>query len=107
MNISPTQSSPNDISLNRHFPNPNFFINLNLFYCWYTKVAGANEFQQKSINTNNKLNDVVKLTYLQIKHPQSMFPRFLILVLYLKPVLMDLFKHENCPIQENLKNEKF
>ena len=64
-------------------------------------------FNKKSINTKNKLNAIVKLTYLQIKHPHSIFPRFLILVLYLKLVLMNLCKHENCPIQENLKNEKF
>ena len=38
----------------------------------YTKVAEANKFQQKSIfnYTNNKLNIVVKLVYLQIKHSQ-------------------------------------
>ena len=84
-----------------------FFIYLNLFYRWYIKVAKANEFQQKSININNKLNPVVKLTYLQIKHPESIFPRFLTLVLYSKPELMDLFKQEDCPIQENFENEKF
>ena len=67
-----------------------FFIYLYLFYCWYTNVAEANEFQQKTINTSNKLNAVVKLTYLQIKHPQSIFPRFLTLVLYSKTELMDL-----------------
>ena len=88
-------------------PNHIFFIYLNLFYCWYTKVAEANEFQQKSINTNNKLNAVVKRTYLQIKHPQSIFPRFLTLVSYSKTELMDLFKQEDCPVQENLENEKF
>ena len=35
-----------------------------------------------------------------------MFPR-LTLVLYSKTELMDLFKQEDCPIQENLENEKF
>ena len=78
-------------------PNHIFFIYLNLFYRWYTKVAEANEFQQKSINTNNKLNAGVKLTYLQIKHPQSIFLRFLTLVLYSKTELMDLFRQEVCP----------
>ena len=61
-----------DISLNHIF-----FIYLILFYPWYTKEDEANELQQKSINTINKLNAVVKLTYLQIKHQQSIFPRFL------------------------------
>ena len=78
-------------------PNHIFFIYLNLFYRWYTKVAEANEFQQKSINTNNKLNAGVKLTYLQIKYPQSIFLRFLTLVLYSKTELMDLFRQEVCP----------
>ena len=38
----------------------------------YTKVAEANKFQPKAIfnYTNNKLNIVVKLVYLQIKHSQ-------------------------------------
>ena len=40
--------------------------------------------------TNNKVNTVVKLFYLQIKHPQSRFPRFLILVLNSKTELLDL-----------------
>ena len=40
--------------------------------------------------TSNKLNIVVKLIYMQIKHPQSVFPRFLILVLNLKTELLDL-----------------
>ena len=75
--ISPTDSSPNEISPNGHFPESHFFIYLNLFYRWYTKVTEANEFLQKNINTNNKLYTVVKLTYLQVKHPQSIFPRFL------------------------------
>ena len=56
-------------------PNHIFFIYFNLFYRWYTKVTEANESQQKSINTN-KPNAAVKLTYLQTKHPQSIFPRF-------------------------------
>ena len=42
------------------------------------------------LNTNSKLNIVVKLVYLQIKHPQSIFPRFLILSLNLKIELPDL-----------------
>ena len=113
MDFSPTDSSPKTFlrthnSPNGHFPKSHFFFfYLNLFYSCYTKVAEANEFQQKSINTNNKLNAVVKRTYLQIKHPQSIFPRFLTLVLYSKTELMDLFKQEDCPIQENLENEKF
>ena len=105
--ISQMDISPQDNSPNGHFPESHFFIYLNLFYRWYTKVAEANEFQQKSINTSNKLNVVVKLTYLQFKHPQSIFSRFLTLVLYSKSELMDLFKQEDCPIQENLENEKF
>ena len=105
--ISQMDISPQDNSPHGHFPESHFFIYLNLFYRWYTKVAEANEFPQKSINTNNKINAVVKLTYLQIKHPQSIFPRFLTLVLYLKIELMDLFKLEDCPIQEYLENEKF
>ena len=40
--------------------------------------------------TSNKLNIVVKLIYMQIKHPQSVFPRFLILVLNSKTELLDL-----------------
>ena len=40
--------------------------------------------------TNNKLNIVVKLVYLQIKHPQSIFLRFLILVLNSKTELLVL-----------------
>ena len=32
---------------------------------------------------------IVKLVYLQIKHPQSIFPRFLILVLNSKTELLD------------------
>ena len=58
----------------------------------YTKVAEANKFQQKSIFNyiNNKLNIVVKLVYLQIKYPQSIFPCFLILVLNSKTELLDL-----------------
>ena len=62
--ISQTDSSPTDSSLNDSSPNHTFFIYLYLFYCWYTNVAEANEFQQKTINTSNKLNAVVKLTYL-------------------------------------------
>ena len=42
------------------------------------------------IYTNNKLNIVVKLIYLQIKHSQSIFPRFLILVLNSKTELLDV-----------------
>ena len=42
------------------------------------------------LNTNSKLNIVVKLVYLQIKHPQSIFPRFFILVLNSKTELLDL-----------------
>ena len=58
----------------------------------YAKVAEANKFQHKTIfnYTNNKLNIVFKLVYLQIKHPQSIFPRFLILVLNSKIELLDL-----------------
>ena len=41
-------------------------------------------------NTINKLNTVVKLIYLQIKHPQSIFIRFLTLVLNSKTELLDL-----------------
>ena len=41
-------------------------------------------------NTNNKLNNVVKLIYLQIKHPPSIFPKFLTLVLNSKTELLDL-----------------
>ena len=40
--------------------------------------------------TSNKLNIVVKLIYMQIKHPQSVFPRFLILVLNSETELQDL-----------------
>ena len=40
--------------------------------------------------TKNKLNAVVKLIYLQIKHLQAIFPRFLILVLNLKTELLYL-----------------
>ena len=29
-------------------------------------------------NTNNKLNTIAKLIYLQIKHPQPIFPGFLL-----------------------------
>ena len=81
-NISRTDSSPNDISPNGHFLERTFrritffFISLNPFYHWPTKTAEATEFQQKSISTNNKLNVAVKLTYLQIKHPQSVFSYF-------------------------------
>ena len=58
----------------------------------HTKVAEANKLQQKNIfnYTNNKLNIVVKLGHLQIKHPKSIFPRFLILVLISKTELLDL-----------------
>ena len=54
-------------------------------------MAEANKFQQKNLlnYTNNKLN-IVKLVYLQVKHPQSIFPRFLILVLNSKTELLDL-----------------
>ena len=41
-------------------------------------------------NTINKLNTVVKLIYLQIKYPQSIFIRFLTLVLNSKTELLDL-----------------
>ena len=60
-------------------------------YRWNTKVAETNKFQQKNIlnNTNNKQNTVVKLIYLQIKCPQSIFPRFLVLVLNSKTELLD------------------
>ena len=60
-------------------------------YRWNKKVAETNKFQQKDIlnNTNNKQNTVVKLIYLQIKCPQSIFPRFLILVLNSKTELLD------------------
>ena len=49
-------------------------------------------FNKKYIqnNTNNKLNTIVKLIYLQIKHPQSIFPRSLALVLNSKTELLDL-----------------
>ena len=69
----------------------NLFIQI-FIYRWYTKVAVANKFQQKNIfnYTNNKLDIVVKLGYLQIKHPQSIFPKFLILVLNSKTELLDL-----------------
>ena len=40
--------------------------------------------------TNNKMNIVIKLVYLQIKHPESIYPRFLILVLNSKTELLDL-----------------
>ena len=68
-----------------------FFISIFIYRC-YTKVAEANKFQQKSVfnYTSNKLNIVVKLGYLEIKHPQSIFPRFLILVLNSKTELLDL-----------------
>ena len=36
------------------------------------------------------MNIVIKLVYLQIKHQQSIFPRFLILVLNSKIELLDL-----------------
>ena len=56
------------------------------------KLAETNKFRLKNIynNTNNKLNTVVKLIYVQIKHSQSVFPRFLTLVLNLKIELLDL-----------------
>ena len=41
-------------------------------------------------NTNNKLNTVVKLIYLQIKYPQAILPRFLTSVLNSKTELLDL-----------------
>ena len=68
-----------------------YFIRI-FIYCWYTKLAEANKSQQKNIlnYTNNELNIVVKLTYLQIKHPQTIFPRLLILVLNSKTELPDL-----------------
>ena len=49
-------------------------------------------FNKKNIwdNTKNKLNTVVKLIYLQIKHRQSKFPRFSTLVLSSKTELLDL-----------------
>ena len=73
----------------------NFFIYWLIqifFYCWYTKTAEGNEFQQKNIlnYTNIKLNIVVKLVYLQIKHSQSIIARFLILVLNSKTEFLDL-----------------
>ena len=40
--------------------------------------------------TNSELNIAVELVYLQIKRPQSIFPRFLILVLNSKTELLDL-----------------
>ena len=41
------------------------------------------QFPNKKIWSNNKikLNTVIKLMYLQIRHPQSTFPRFVSLVL--------------------------
>ena len=68
------------------------FIYLNLYLPLYTKVAEANTFQQKNVlnYTDNKLNIVIKLVYLQIKHPQSIFARFSILVLNSKTELLDL-----------------
>ena len=69
-----------------------YLFNYIFIYRWYTKVADGNKFQQKNIlnYTNNKLNIIVKLIYLQIKHSQSIFPRFLILVLNSKIELLDL-----------------
>ena len=40
--------------------------------------------------TNSKLYIVVKLVYRQVKYPQSIFPRFWILVLNSKIELLDL-----------------
>ena len=40
--------------------------------------------------TNNKKNTVVKLIYLEIKHPQSIFPRFLTLLLNSRTESLDL-----------------
>ena len=57
----------------------------------YTRVAEANKFYKNIVNyPNNKLNIVVKLVYLQIKHPHSRFPKFFILVLNSKTELLDL-----------------
>ena len=57
----------------------------------YTRVAEANKLHKNIVNyPNNKLNSVAKLVYLQIKHPQSIFPKFLILVLNSKTELLDL-----------------
>ena len=101
--ISPTDSSTKGSSPNGYFPDGHFSMNdispnhiflfiLIFIYRWYTKKAKANEFQQKNIynNTNNKLNTVVKLIYLQIRYSQSTFPRFLSLVLNSKTEFLDL-----------------
>ena len=61
-------------------------------YHWHTKVTEANKLQQKIyiLNyTSSKLNIVLKLVHLQIKHPQSIFPRILIFVLNSKTELLD------------------
>ena len=49
MDISPTDSSPNDFSQNGQFPESHLFLFIWIFiYHRHTKIAGANEFQQKT-----------------------------------------------------------
>ena len=73
----------------------------------YTKVAETNTFQKKKkkLNyNNNNLKIAVKLVYQQIKHPQSIFPRFLISVFNSKTELLDLtFAGRLIYIREPLK----
>ena len=44
--------------------------------------------QQRKTNTNAKLNTLVTLNYLQLKHPQSVFPKILTLFLNSKVDLL-------------------
>ena len=84
--ISQMEISPRDSSLSVSL-NHIFFIYLNLNYHWYTKVVKANEFQKYIYiyivyidRYRERVNEILttKLIYLQIKHLQSIFPKFLL-----------------------------
>ena len=75
------------------------YIYMKFIYLFKSLFPVGIQMQPKLINsnkknilnyTNNKLNTVIKLIYLEIKHPQLTSPRFLILVLNSKTDLLDL-----------------
>ena len=67
------------------------FIYLNLCLPLVYKSSRGKCQQKYILNyTNNKLDIVIKLVYLRTKHPQSIFPRFSILVLNSKAELLNL-----------------
>ena len=81
---------PNIETFGRQWLFRNFWVSLRLVaarFGWFRVVLARSGFLSatKNIenNTNSKLNNVLKLIYLQIKHPQSIFPGFLTLVLNL------------------------